>query len=96
MRAPRYKDVTLIKRGIAPPDDQRGSASDSSAMEKKVDQLYADSVAMKQHVKDMEGKLDRVLESLDKKQHVKDMEGKLDRVLEALERSRRGTADEKM
>ena len=61
-----------------------------------MDQLYADSVAMKQHVKDMEGKLDRVLESLDKKQHVKDMEGKLDRVLEALERSRRGTADEKM
>jgi hypothetical protein len=63
MRAPRYKDVTLIKRGIAPPDDQRGSASDSSAMEKKVDQLYADSVAMKQHV---QGKLDRVLEALER------------------------------
>ena len=35
MRAPRYKDVTLIKQGIAPPDDQRGSASDSSATMEK-------------------------------------------------------------
>ena len=35
MCAPRYKDVTLIKQGIAPPDDQRGSASDSSATMEK-------------------------------------------------------------
>ena len=66
----RYKDVAVLKHHGAVCDaDQRGSAS--SAVEKNVDRLVVDSIAMKQHVKDVE-------------RQMKDVHGKLDDVLAAL------------
>ena len=82
----RYKDVAVLKHHGAVRDaDQRGSASGGeelsdkflhrplhrSAVEKNVDRLVVDSIATKQHVKDIE-------------RQMKDVHGKLDDVLAAV------------